>query len=272
MRVRLQSTLDLARAARGDRFTGWVDHPVTDGSGRIVIPARSRVGGHTVAVHRFSQTLLDLVIDRVDTGAGPMPIEATAAVTDEQIRDGDALRFAVQPSHQGAASGSPKRALACPPVIEVPSGASFVARLDSPIDAERVDGEGAVALVMLSPLRSARGELLVSVGSKVTARVRRAPGANGSALALSFQSIETLLGTAPLQARAEQGLDGYAAIEPSAHAVGTGGASGSEVMLVTPKATRTEPRGDEARPLQIPSGIELTAVLVQPLRIATPKR
>ena len=43
-------------------------------------------------------------------------------------------------------------------------------------------------------------------------------------------------------------------------------------MLVTPKATRAEPRGDEARPLQIPSGIELTAVLVEPLRIATPKR
>ena len=83
----------------------------------------------------------------------------------------------------------------------------------------KAEGEGAVALVMLSPLRSARGELLVSVGSKVTARRSPRPGANGSALALSFQSIETLLGTAPLQARAEQGLDGYAAIEPSAHAL-----------------------------------------------------
>ena len=94
-----------------------------------------------------------------------------------------------------------------------------MARLDSPIDGERLEGEGAVALVMLSPLRSARGELLVSVGSKVTARVRRAPAASPSTLALSFQTIETLLGTVPLQAKAEQGLDGYAAIEPSAHAL-----------------------------------------------------
>jgi hypothetical protein len=77
--IRVDQAINVKTARAGDRFTGEVVDPLADGSGNLIVPKGTRVGGVVDASHKRGHfkgaSVLELRLTSMELGGHEMPIE-----------------------------------------------------------------------------------------------------------------------------------------------------------------------------------------------------
>jgi hypothetical protein len=80
--IRVDQTISVKTARPGDRFTGEIVNPVADGSGTLIVPKGTRVGGVVAAAHRRGHfkgaSVLELRLTSMRLGGQELPLETRA--------------------------------------------------------------------------------------------------------------------------------------------------------------------------------------------------
>ena len=158
VQVRLEDSLSSRTARLEDRVEGTVDYPVRDSSGRIMIPAGSRVTGTVTRVQRAQRPLhggeIDLAFDSLYLGNTRYDMHGRVASIDQDIDRGDTAKRAgigaVLGGVLGGILGGTKGALIGLVIgggggvvssrgdeVELPAGTILTLSLDRPISARR---------------------------------------------------------------------------------------------------------------------------------------
>jgi hypothetical protein len=158
VQVRLEDSLSSRTARLEDRVEATVDYPVRDSSGRIIIPAGSRVTGTVTRVQRAQRPLrggeLDIAFDSIYIGNTRYDLRGRVVSIDEDIDRGDTAERAgigaVLGGVLGGLLGGTKGALIGLVIgggggvvssrgdeVELPAGTILTVSLDRPISARR---------------------------------------------------------------------------------------------------------------------------------------
>ena len=158
LQVRLENAVSSKTARVEDRVEAIVDYPVRDGSGRMTVPAGSRVVGSVVKVQRANRPLhsgeIDIAFDTLYIGNTRYDLHGRVVSLDQDVDRGDTAKRggigAVLGGVLGGILGGTKGALAGVVIggaggvvsskgddVELPAGTVMTVQLDRPINARR---------------------------------------------------------------------------------------------------------------------------------------
>jgi hypothetical protein len=158
VQVRLEEPISSRTARLEDRVEATVDYPVRDSSGRIIVPAGSRVTGTVTRVQRAQRPLhggeLDIAFDSIYLGNTRYDMRGRVVSIDEDLDRGDTAERAgigaVLGGVLGGLLGGTKGALIGLVIgggggvvssrgdeVELPAGTILTVSLDRPISARR---------------------------------------------------------------------------------------------------------------------------------------
>jgi hypothetical protein len=158
LQVRLDNPISSKTARIEDRVDATVDFPVRDGSGRMAIPAGSRVQGSVVKVQRANRPLhsgeIDIAFETLYIGNTRYDLRGRVVSLDQDVDRGDTAKRggigAVLGGVLGGILGGTKGALAGVVIggaggvvsskgedVELPAGTVMTVQLDRPINARR---------------------------------------------------------------------------------------------------------------------------------------
>jgi hypothetical protein len=158
VQVRLEDSLSSRTARLEDRVEATVDYPVRDSSGRVIVPAGSRVTGTVTRVQRAQRPLhggeLDIAFDSIYLGSTRYDMRGRVVSIDQDIDRGDTTKRAgigaVLGGVLGGLLGGTKGALIGLVIgggggvvssrgdeVELPAGTILTVSLDRPISARR---------------------------------------------------------------------------------------------------------------------------------------